>query len=265
MNSTSSSLPLLFKGIALFTPGGDLIYCIDPNKQDRWHVHLCAVVQRMLGLPEPPYFLVPAYTATIDRWFDSRTQQIHTIAEAYPPVLRHQALLNAIFGTPELIWRYAPLADGVYDPLVLATHHRQFPQLWEDHDLVVRFEQAELLIQSNREPTWDSQAAIAPLSPPAPASPTPTSSQGYVLRLFVSGINAATEQTLKNLHQLLEQSLRYPYTLKVIDITKHPEQAEIDQVAATPTLVKVWPHPVRRIVGELDNLNKVLQVLGTLE
>lgn len=90
-------LPQLFKGIALFTPGGDLIYCIDPSKQGRWHLNLCATLQEILDLPEPPHFLVPCYTATIDHWLDPRTQQIRTFAEAYPAVMRHQALLNAYF------------------------------------------------------------------------------------------------------------------------------------------------------------------------
>lgn len=84
---------------------------------------------------------------------------------------------------------------------------------------------------------------------------------GYVLRLFVSGHSLATERTLNILHQLLEQSLHDPYTLKVIDIHQHPEQAEVDQVLATPTLVRVWPRPVRRIVGELDQPDKILHIL----
>ncbi|MGL6284372.1 MAG: circadian clock KaiB family protein, partial [Microcoleaceae cyanobacterium] len=77
----------LFKGIALFTPGGDLVYCIDPSKQSRWHLHLCAVLQDILGLPEPPHFLVPAYTATIDQWLDNRTNQIQVAAAIYPLVV----------------------------------------------------------------------------------------------------------------------------------------------------------------------------------
>ncbi|WP_239651521.1 hypothetical protein [Neosynechococcus sphagnicola] len=48
--------PNLFKGIALFTPGGDLIYGIDVSKQSRWHLHLCTALQELLGLTEPPHF-----------------------------------------------------------------------------------------------------------------------------------------------------------------------------------------------------------------
>ncbi|MFO5474541.1 MAG: circadian clock KaiB family protein, partial [Dolichospermum sp.] len=71
-----------------------------------------------------------------------------------------------------------------------------------------------------------------------------------------------TEKILQNLHESLERSLGYPYTLKVVDVLTNPEQAEIDQVSATPTLVKVWPHPIRRMVGNLDNIDKVLQMLA---
>ncbi len=68
-----------------------------------------------------------------------------------------------------------------------------------------------------------------------------------------------------SLHQLLEQSLRHPYTLKVIDIFKHPEQAEANQISATPTLLRVWPHPVRRIVGDLTDAERVLRVIAAPE
>ena len=70
-----------------------------------------------------------------------------------------------------------------------------------------------------------------------------------MLRLFVSGYNASTERILQNLHQLLEQSLHQPYTLKVIDVLKHPDQAEAAQVSATPTIVKI------------DDVEKILRLL----
>lgn len=243
-------MPQLFKGIALFTPGGDLIYCIDPSKQSRWHLNLCATLQEILGLPEPPHFLVPCYTATVDRWLDPQTKQIKLSAEAYPPVFRHRALLNAVFETDDSVWRIR--ADELCNPLAIATYYQQFPQLWENHELIVQFQQPAPEV-SEREPD---------LSPASPAVHEP---QGYVLRLFVSGNSAATERTLQTLHQLLEQSIGHPYTLKVIDVFKHPEQAEADQISATPTLIKIWPRPVRRIVGELDDVEKILRLLNSSE
>jgi circadian clock protein KaiB len=243
----------LFKGIALFTPGGDLVYCIDFHKQNRWHLQLCAVLQEMLGLSEPPHFLVPCYTATIDRWINPRTQQLQTFAEACPLVLRYQALLNTIFGVEDLSWRPTARPEGVCDPKVLESYRHQFPQLWQDHDLVVRYENIEP--QSLSEARENSTLSWSPVGQ-APKT------QGYVLRLFVSGNSAATARILENLYELLEKSLQQPYTLKVIDIHKHPDLAESNQVSATPTLVRVWPRPIKRIVGNLENLDKVLQILA---
>jgi circadian clock protein KaiB len=243
----------LFKGIVVFTPGGDLIYCIDPNKQHRWHLHLCAALQELLGLAEPPHFLVPCYTATVDRWFDAATRQIRTVAEAAPAVQRFQPLLNAIFGTGDLEWTTAAMPEGVCEPMVLSTYRQQFPKLWETHDLLVRYEQTAAYLQ-----------AIAP-EPATPVAHPVVEPQGYVLRLFVSGHSSATERTLQGLHQLLEQSLTQPYTLKVIDVSQHPAQAEQDQVTATPTLVKAHPLPMRRVVGNLENVDQLLKLLGPLD
>ncbi|HIK03804.1 MAG TPA: circadian clock KaiB family protein [Trichormus sp. M33_DOE_039] len=241
--------PQLFKGIALFTPGGDLIYCIDPNKQGRWHSHLCTALQEILDLPEPPHFLVPCYTATIDHWLDPQTQQVKTFAEAYPLVIKHQAVLNAIFDTSDLVWQPAPWQDGLCDRMVLSTYRAAFPQIWEDHDLIINLDLSE------PAPRYDHPARAV----------QKTQIKTYVLRLFVAGHSANTERILKNLHEQLERSLGYPYTMKVIDVLTNPEQAEIDQVSATPTLVKVWPHPIRRLVGDLDNSEKLLQMLGAKE
>lgn len=248
MDATTPTVPPAFKGIALFTPGGDVVYCIDSNKQQRWHSHLCAALQQRFHLMEPPHFLVPCYAATIDRWVDSKNQQIHTIAEAAPAVLRFQPLLNAIFGTPNLIWQPASSQPTLCDPIILATYRREFPQLWESHDLVMQYKslpEQPLTQQSRLVSQSEKQLATS----------------GLVLRLFVSGKTLATERVLQSLHQLLLQSLNQPYTLKVIDVLRHPELAEADHISATPTLLKVWPHPVRRIVGNLDSPDQLLSLM----
>ncbi|MDJ0553473.1 MAG: circadian clock KaiB family protein [Microcoleaceae cyanobacterium MO_207.B10] len=253
--------PQLFKGIALFTPGGDLVYCIDPSKQKRWHLHLCVELQEILGLSEPPHFLVPGYTATIDKWLDPRTQEIKISAEAYAPVLRYQALLNAIFNTGEMIWQPAPWSEEFCNPMVMATNYDQFPQLWESHDLVVRLDGQEF--HPNSTPAQESFSSVSDnlLLDSVSTVDLPAAVEGYVLRLFISGNSVATQRTLENLHHILETSLSYPYTLKVIDVFKHPEQAEIDQITATPTLIRIWPLPVRRIVGEFDDMETILRLL----
>ena len=264
MDETQRSFPQLFKGIALFTPGGDLIYSVDPSKQEHWHLHLCASLQELLGLPEPPHFLVPGYTGTIDRWLDPYSQQMRTSAELYPPIQHHQALLNAVFGVRNLVWQVTPWREESCDPMVLETYRDRFPQLWQDHDLIIRCDRPDQCLEKLSEST-----EIDPLdslnsereSNPSQANSTPLTTPSYVLRLFVSGHSGSTEHILKKLHQLLEQSLQHPYTLKVIDVFKHPEQAEANQISATPTLLRVWPPPVRRIVGDLNNLENLLRIL----
>lgn len=293
MSQAKSVLPKIFKGIALFTPGGDLIYCIDPAKQKRWHLHLCAGLQEILQLPEPPHFLVPCYTATVECWLNPRTQQVQTFAEAHPLVLRHQALLNTVFEMGELVWQAAPWSEGSCEPMVIATYRSLFPQLWEDHDLIVRFErlatkpQPGLMHPSNEKAMLETGLSYSSLLGTHPSkerhhhSDTATTFKktlastldehqqpetlSYVFRLFVAGNTAGTERILKTLKKLLDESLTHPYTLKVVDVFKHPARAEADQVLATPTLVKVSPPPIRRLVGNLDNVEKILHVLGSLE
>lgn len=250
MNSKKSPLPQLFKGIALFTPGGDLVYCIDPSKKGRWHSHLCSALQEILDLPEPPHFLVPLYTATIDHWLDPRTGNVRIFAEAYPAVMRYQALLNVVFNTDNLVWQKTPWSDDLCDSIVLSTYRSSFEKLWINHDLIVRLEVSE-------QPLIKSQSLLT-------ARQMPSQNQPLILRLFVAGHTLNTENILQSLHELLEKYLGSPYTLKVIDVLTHPEQAEIHQVSATPTLVRILPKPTKRIVGEMNNTEKILHLLGIL-
>jgi circadian clock protein KaiB len=246
----SDRSPEVFKGIALFTPGGDLVYCIDPQKQVRWHVHLCGMLQNLLGLSEPPHFLVPCYGATVDRFLNPHTQELQQIAEVSPLVFRYQSLLNAVFGISDIPWQVAPLRPEICDPMLLSTYRDRFPQLWEFHDLVVQY-----------ECTAPYMSTVGLLNQGTATSQEIANPQGYVLRLFVSGHSMATERTFHKIHALLERSLNQPYTLKIIDVAQHPEQAEIDHVTATPTLVRAWPHPMRRIVGNLDHADQLLGML----
>lgn len=247
--------PQSFKAIALVTPGGDLAYCIDFHKQSYWHLHLCATLRDWLDLPEPPHFLLPYCTATVDRWVDPDSGQIHTIAEAAPLILRYRALLNQLFDLGDQPWQPTTPAIELRDPDLMQTYYQQFPELWHNHNLVIRLKSTRI------EP-----AAIAPVSSPQPPACTGQSSinrsNSYVLRLFVSSHNANTQRTLHILHQTLEQAVGLPYTLKVIDISKYPEQAELDQVTATPTLMRVSPLPVRRIVGDLEDSSRILSLFG---
>lgn len=251
MSQFVDELPTTFKGIALFTPGGDLVYCIDEFKQQRWHLQLCAVLQDALQLPEPPHFLVPCFTATLDRWIAPHQPQPQIIAEASPTVLKHQAVLNAVFGTPDQKWQAVRSQPEPCSPTVLQTYRQTFAPLWECHDLIIRSEQTATLRDQSANLAWNPTDVANP------------STSGYVLRLFISGRNPGTERILQNLHRSLERSLHHPYTLKVVDVHKHPDLVEADHVSATPTLLKVWPPPVKRIVGNLDDVDTILRILTT--
>ena len=256
MIQTPPSVPSgLFKGIALFTPAGDLIYCIDPKKRNRWHLQLCTALQEQLGLSELPHFLVPCYTATVDRWWDVRTQTIQTSAEACPRIIKYAGLLNVAFGLQGIHWTPSSCPEELCDPELLNNHREQFPELWQHHNLIAQFKDISTSASGIDARQGDRTSHLS-------IDPTPgTTHQGFVLRLFVSGRSASTEPTLRKLHHALETSLEEPYTLKVIDVYRNPEQAEADQITATPTLLKVWPLPSKRIVGNLDNMEHLLNIL----
>jgi circadian clock protein KaiB len=236
------NVPATFKGLALFTPGGDLVYCIDPTKQGHWHVHLCCAIAQVLDLSEPPLFLTQSYTATVDRWIDPQTQSLTIAAEVKSKVWQYRPLLQTLFDTPLHHWCIAEGAIHSSTPDFLESYRQQFPQLWASHNLVLNLDHL---------PSF--QAVVAP--------DLPNTLSGYVLRLFVNGKTKHTIQALKSLHQCLGQTLSAPYTLKVIDVQQHPEIAEQDGVMATPTLIKTWPPPVRRIVGTLAQPDRILKIL----
>lgn len=234
-------------------------------------MQLCQALQTLLHLPESPLFLVPCYTASLDRWLHPHTQQLHICAEAYPRVWRYRSLLNAVFDTPDKHWQMMSIPVEMCDPVVLNSYRQQFPQLWQNHNLVIRLDQLSSPYNISTDPLGSPHPQSNLLDQPsqgfemASARAETDMSQGYVLRLFVTSYHARTTQILENLHRLLDQVLDVPYTLKVIDVTKHPERAEVDQITATPTLVKVWPKPVRRLVGNQLETDTVMQLLDTLE
>ena len=268
MTQSKYSLPQFYKGIALFTPGGDLVYGIDPNKKARWHLHLCLTLQKVFGLSEPPYFLLPGHTATIDCWQNQQTGQVEICAEVYPPVARYLPLLQVLFGI-ENYWQVVPWREEHCNPVILESYRHQFPQLWEARDLIIRLD------PNNPYPGGNSIVTDLAKVNSTSANLRTTSrisrrdlqssqhNRGYVLLLFIASNNVNINQTLDSIHYILEQGLASPYNLKIIDITKNPEQAEKNQVSATPTLVRIWPQPIKRIVGELTDLERVIKIISS--
>ena len=80
----------------------------------------------------------------------------------------------------------------------------------------------------------------------------------YQLRLFVTGTTPRSARAIQNLRTICEEHLQGGYDLEVIDIYQHPEHVKAEQIVVTPTLVKHWPLPVRKLIGDLSDTLRVL-------
>ena len=80
----------------------------------------------------------------------------------------------------------------------------------------------------------------------------------YLLKLYVMGQTARSSRAISNLYQLCEEKLSDRYEIVIIDVLERPQLAEDEKILATPTLIKVLPPPMRRIIGDLADLEKVL-------
>jgi circadian clock protein KaiB len=79
-----------------------------------------------------------------------------------------------------------------------------------------------------------------------------------ILRLYILGSNAASELALANLRDIIENETKTIFKLEVIDIRQHPQLAENDKIIAVPTLIRKLPKPIRKIIGDLSDIEKVL-------
>jgi circadian clock protein KaiB len=86
----------------------------------------------------------------------------------------------------------------------------------------------------------------------AAAAPT------YELRLYVAGQTPKSILALANLRQICEAHLQGRYEIEVIDLLQHPQLARGDQILALPTLVRRLPEPIKKIIGDLSNTERVL-------
>jgi circadian clock protein KaiB len=80
----------------------------------------------------------------------------------------------------------------------------------------------------------------------------------WILRLYVAGQTMKTIAARQNLEAICEEHLAGKYTIEVIDLLENPTLAEGDQILAVPTLVRKLPAPVRKIIGDLSNTERVL-------
>ena len=80
----------------------------------------------------------------------------------------------------------------------------------------------------------------------------------WELRLYIAGNTPKSNLALTNLKKYCEEHLKDKYAIEVIDLLVQPQLAEGDQILAVPTLVKKVPEPIRKIIGDLSNEEKVL-------
>ena len=80
----------------------------------------------------------------------------------------------------------------------------------------------------------------------------------WELRLYIAGNTPKSVAALANLKRYCEEHMRDQYTIEVLDLLVHPQLAEGDQILAIPTLVRKVPEPIRKIIGDLSNEEKVL-------
>lgn len=99
--------------------------------------------------------------------------------------------------------------------------------------------------------------------PPSTTSDTSGPRHRLRLRLYVAGTSPRSAWAVQNVRRLEGSALSGRYDLEVVDVEKEPERAEQDRVLATPTLLKLSPVPVRRIVGDLSDLDRLVAALGS--
>jgi circadian clock protein KaiB len=78
------------------------------------------------------------------------------------------------------------------------------------------------------------------------------------LKLYVTGKTPRSERAITNLHRLCKEELEGQYELSIIDVLEYPQLAENEKIIATPTLIKELPPPLRRVIGDLSDKERVL-------
>jgi circadian clock protein KaiB len=90
------------------------------------------------------------------------------------------------------------------------------------------------------------------------AAPRKKSSQRYILKLYVAGVSRKSTEAIRMITAVCEEYLKGRYELAIIDIYQQPLLARGEKIVAAPTLIKKLPLPLRRLVGSMADLDKVL-------
>jgi circadian clock protein KaiB len=126
--------------------------------------------------------------------------------------------------------------------------------LWESLEVQTQWDPGEKKVNKMKDtPNIKSETNVV----------TPNDSICH-LRLYVAGQTPKSVLALANLKKICEEHLQNAYTLEVVDLLKNPQLAKGDQILAIPTVVRKLPEPMRRIIGDLSNTEKVIVGLDLL-
>ena len=90
------------------------------------------------------------------------------------------------------------------------------------------------------------------------ATETAPDDEIWELRLYIAGQSPKSIRAIENLQRMCEEHLPGRYRIEVIDLLKNPRLAKEDEIVAIPTLVRKLPDPIRRVIGDLSNVEKAL-------
>ena len=99
---------------------------------------------------------------------------------------------------------------------------------------------------------------MKPPKPPKPPKSARAESGRYILRLYVAGLMPKSTLAIANMKRICEEHLHGQYELEVIDLYQQPQLAQGDQIVAVPTLIKKLPSPLRRVIGDMSDTERVL-------
>jgi circadian clock protein KaiB len=80
----------------------------------------------------------------------------------------------------------------------------------------------------------------------------------FLLKLYITGRTQRSERAVRNLRKICDEELDERYEIRIIDVLERPQLAEDEKIMATPTLIKELPPPLRRIIGDLSDKDRVL-------
>ncbi len=103
-----------------------------------------------------------------------------------------------------------------------------------------------------------------PIDVPAQTLATENIVEKYILRLYITGMTSRSARAIENLNTFCAKHLAGRYELQVIDVYQQPELARTEQIVAVPTLIKKLPLPLRRLIGDMSDEERVLVGLDIL-